>query len=136
MLFSGLLCCPLGPNVFLWFHMTSSGKICCPPGYPLILYVILWIGMFSGSVCFPLGRYVVLQVRMLSSEPVCYPLSPYVILWIGMFSGSVCYPRGSNCRPAYMFLIIILCYHLMWSSEMITSSFFIIPENLKTETLL
>jgi hypothetical protein len=28
-----------------------------------------------------------------------------------------------------MFLVIFLCYHLMLSSEMITSPFFIIPEN-------
>jgi hypothetical protein len=71
----------------------------------------------SGTTCYHLGLHVIIWDTMLSS-------GANVIIWDKMLSSGanvIVVSSGAN--------VIILCYHVMLSSGMITHPFFIFPEN-------
>jgi hypothetical protein len=71
----------------------------------------------SGTTCYHLGLHVIIWDAMLSS-------GANVIIWDNMVSSGV--NVIMILSGAY---VIIWCYHVMLSSEMITHPFFIFPEN-------
>ncbi len=114
-------------NDIIWDEMLSSGMIC----YHLELT------LSSGTKCYHLGWKCYHLELMVSSGTKCYNLGWNVIIWDVMLSSGAnvniwdkMLSSGANIiMVSSEANVIILCYHVMLSSGMITHPFFIFPEN-------
>ncbi len=83
------------------------------------------------------GAYVIIWDELLSSGMKCYHLGWNVIIWDAMLSSGanvIIWDKMLSCGANVVMLsfgaiVIIWCYHVMLSSGMITSPYFIFPEN-------
>ncbi len=107
MLSSGTKCYHLGWKCYHLELMVSSGTKC----YHLGWNVIIW------SQCYHLGLHDIIWDDVLSS-------GANVIIWDKMLSSEANVIMVSSAAN-----VIIWCYHVMLSSEMITPPFFVFPGN-------